>query len=131
MHKPIDREALFAAIDDDRTDAVSINALGDWFEENGDSNAAVCLRWVTRNGRRPSSYPRPSILGPYLWVRQEQQPIIEDPAAQIPEKLWLELKDNDETEAVASFKSYRSPRAAYVALVEAWRALGEPVADVT
>jgi hypothetical protein len=124
------REALLAALDADRGDAISINALGDWFEENGDQPAAACLRWVTRNARKPAHYPRQSDYGPFLWVRQGDQPIIDDRPAQLPEKLWLALKDNDEPHPVASFKSYQTARAAYLALVEAWRSLGEPVPDV-
>ena len=123
------REALLAALDADRADAVAQSALADWFEENGDQPAAACLRWAARNRRRPGHYPRQSDYGAYLWVRQEPQPIIPDPPAHLPEKLWLELKGNDEPHPVASFKSYGTARSAYLALVQAWRALGEPVAD--
>src|SRR5438093_1562964 len=84
------------------------SVLADWFEEAGESAAAACLRWVTRNRRQPGFHPRPSIYGPFLWVRDEEHPIIADPPAHLPEKLWVALKDNDETEAVASFKSYRT-----------------------
>ena len=55
--------------------------------------------------------------------------IIDDAPAQLPEKLWLELKGNDEPHPVASFKSYRSARAAYLAAVAAWQALPEPLPD--
>src|SRR6516165_9564002 len=108
-----DREALLAALNVERGDAVSQNALADWFEEKGDSAAAACLRWVARNRRRPGHYPRASQYGHYFWELQEREPIINDPQAQLPAPLWRQLQNNDEKEPVASFKSYQSPRAAY------------------
>jgi hypothetical protein len=124
------REALLAALDADRADGVAQSALADWFEESSDQPAAACLRWAARNRRRPGHFPRQSDYGAYLWVRQEEKPIFPDPPAHLPERLWVELAGNDEPHPVASFKSYATARAAYLALVEAWRALGEPVADV-
>jgi hypothetical protein len=124
------REALFAALDADRGDAVSQNALADWFEESGDAPAAACFHWVARNRRRPGHYPRASKYGHYFWELQEREPILNDPQAQLPAPLWHQLRGNDEKEPVASFKSYQSARSAYADLVEAWRSLREAVPDV-
>jgi hypothetical protein len=44
--------------------------------------------------------------------------------------LWLEIGDNDEPHPVGSFKSYQSPRAAYLALVAGWKRLGRAVPEM-
>jgi hypothetical protein len=124
------REALLTSLDADRDDAVSQNALADWFEEKSDAAAAACFRWVARNRRRPGHYPRATQYGHFFWELQEREPIINDAEAQLPAPLWRQLKDNDEETEVASFKSYQSARAAYADLVEAWRSLREAVPDV-
>ena len=124
------REALFAALDAEAADAVAQNALADWFEENGELSAAACLRWVARNRRRPGHYARPTGYGHAFWEMQEREPILNDPPAQLPPPLFRQLGDNDEKHPVASYTSYPSPRAAYAALLAAWKALGQDFPDV-
>jgi uncharacterized protein (TIGR02996 family) len=123
-------EALLSALDADRGDVVSQAALADWFDEQGDAQAAECLRWVVRNRRRPGHYPAQDTYGSYFWELQEPAPLLNDPPAQLPEALWNAVGDNDEPHPVGSFKSYGSPQAAYRALVAGWKRLGRPAGDV-
>jgi hypothetical protein len=120
------REALFTAFDSDRGDRAALGALADWYEEHGEIDAAACLHWALALGRRPGFNERQQVYGQYFWVRQDEHPILDDPQAQLPEMLWEQLTDFDEPHSVASFKSYRSARAAFTALLAAWKA-GKPV----
>jgi hypothetical protein len=115
------REALFLALEADAADRVVQAALADWFDEHGDTAAAACLRWLAARGRRPGFNSIQQTYGKFFWELDDRKPIINDPPAQLPGPLWQALRDNDEPHPVASFKSYRSARAAYLALLEAWR----------
>lgn len=121
---------LFATLEESPADPVCLSALADWSEERGDSEAADCLRWAVRNGLRPGRVRGESPYGNFFWERKEQTPILNDPLAQLPEQLWLAVGDNEERHAVGSFKSYRTARAAYLALLTAWRRIGGEVKDL-
>ena len=82
MRDELVRDALLAALDAEHDDAVSQAALADWYEEHGDPPAAACLRWLARDRRRPFYYPRPGDNGPFLWIMQEDDPIVADALAQ-------------------------------------------------
>lgn len=122
------RDALFDALEADAGDAVSLAALADWSEEQGDDAAAACLRWLAGQGRRPFYFPRPGDRGPFLWILRDDEPLVKDEAAQLPPALWRELKGNDEPGEVASYKSYRTARLAYLAAVGAWPLAPQPTA---
>src|SRR5437660_18129 len=101
-------ETLYESLVQSQNDWQVRSVLADWFEEAGEQGAAACRRWVARNRRRPGFHPRPSEYGPFIWVLQADQPIIEDPPAHLPEALWQPLTGNGEPHPVASFKSYRT-----------------------
>jgi uncharacterized protein (TIGR02996 family) len=123
------RDALLGALDAKPDDAVTLAALADWFEERGETAAAACLRWAARNGRRPGFNPWQFTYGRFYWVRRGRRPIIDDEPAQLPAALWDGLDAHDEGRPVKSFKSYKSARLAYLALILAWEGLRRPVAD--
>jgi hypothetical protein len=129
MSEDVIREGLLAALDRALDDPVAPAALADWFEERGDATAAECLRWLVRNGRRPGCYEEQTLYGKFVWIRLEASPILNQPEAQLPERLWEALTGNDEPYQVLSFKSYQSIRRAFLALIEAWKRVGGPVAD--
>ena len=122
-------EGLLAALDGVPEDPMARAALADWFEEHGDGPATECLRWTVRNGRRPGASKSLRDYGMVFWERLER-PLLNDPPAQLPEDLWLALGDNGEPHQVGHFKSYQSPRHAYLALLEGWKRLGRPVPDL-
>jgi hypothetical protein len=105
---------------DYRADPASLAALADWHDENNQPASAECLRWALLEGRRPGFNPRQTTYGRYFWGRQEPHPILDDPPAQLPDPLWLALKNNDVPLPVGSFKSYPTARAAWLALLAAW-----------
>jgi hypothetical protein len=115
------RDALFSALESNRGDRVSLSALADWFEEQGEPDARECLRWVVAAGRRPGFNEHQQTYGKCFWERESPHPILNDPPAQLPEPLWLALLENDEPHAVASFKSYKTARAAWLALLAGWK----------
>jgi len=115
-----DESAFFGALEQDHADAVTLQALADWYDEHDDPVAAACLRWVARHGGRVGKAAG-GYYGDYFWELQEPHPIRNDPPAQLPATLWRALKDNDEPHAVGSFKSYRSATLAYKALLAAWK----------
>lgn len=123
MSDPASRDALLAALEHSPEDTVTVNALADWYEEQGDDAAAACLRWAARHGRRPGYNPGQRNFGKFFWEREEATPIIDDPPAQLPESLWLALAGNDEKYPVYSFKSYRTIRVALADLIAAWKLL--------
>lgn len=114
------RDALFATLESQRDDPITLAALADWFEEHDDAGAAACLRWVARNGRRPGFNSCQVNYGRYFWELQGPEPILDDPRAQLPAGLWIALEGYDEARPVNSFKSFASVRLAYFALLLAW-----------
>src|SRR5262249_23221406 len=115
------REALYRALDADPADALALGALADWCEEQGDLAASACLRRLLRQRLRPGRKFTGSPFGDYFWEHDGTPPILDDPRARLPRALWQALAGNGERRAVVSFKSYVSPRAAYEALLAAWR----------
>jgi uncharacterized protein (TIGR02996 family) len=120
------REALFRALETETADRVAQAALADWFDEHGDASAAGCLRWLLKQRRRPGRAPHQPTYGKFFWELEAEEPIINDPPAQLPGPLWEALRDNDEPHPVGSFKSYRTARAAYIALLAAWKRAPAP-----
>jgi hypothetical protein len=115
---------LFAALEEQPGDLVALAALADWYEEHGDADAVACLHWAARRERRPGLNPHQTTFGKFFWEREDPDPIINDPPAQLPGPLWLAVGDNDEPHAVGSYKSYKTAEAAYRALIEGWKRIG-------
>jgi len=115
---------LFAALEEREPDPTAQAALADWYEEHGDAEAAACVRWLARRGARPGVNEHQTIFGRFFWEREGPDPILNDPPAQLPERLWLAAGDNDEPHPVGSFKSYKTAEAAYRALLAAWKQIG-------
>jgi hypothetical protein len=118
------RDALFSALDTQRDDYLALAALADWFEENGETAAATCLHWVVRTRRRPGFNAAQMTYGRFYWELEGPSPIIDDPPARLPGPLWGALDAHDEGRPTVSFKSYKSARLAYMALVIAWESAG-------
>jgi len=117
-------DALYNALENSRGDPVTLSALADWFEEHDDLPAAACLRAAVDMGRQPGYNNHQFMYGKFFWELCEASPIINEPPAQLPRPLWEALPGNDEPHPVYSFKSYRTARFAYQALIAAWKLVG-------
>lgn len=117
-------DAFFVALEKERGDAVTLNALGDWYEEQGDAVAGSCFHAVARLAIRPGFSKGQTMFGKFYWVLDAPDPIITDPPAHLPKALWDALREYDEKYSVASFKSYQTARAAYEDLLRGWAEVG-------
>jgi hypothetical protein len=123
------REALFAALEADCADRATLSALADWSEENDDPDASAALRWLIRTGRRPGFNEHQFLFGKFFWSLEDPHPIMADPQALLPAILWHEIAGNDESKPVTSFKSFKTARLAYLALIAGWKRVRGAVPD--
>lgn len=132
--------AFYFALEESPGDPLTLQALADWFDEQGNAASAACLRWAVRTKRTPFHFERTGPLtvvgnewhdGWYWWVKEHPQAGADwgYPAeCQLLSRLWKHLRHSfDYTPSV--FKEYPSVRAAYEALLAAWP-LAQPVESV-
>jgi uncharacterized protein (TIGR02996 family) len=131
LHDPL--SAFYDALDQTpEEDRVTLLALADWYEEQGEPEAAECLRWTVRQGLSPFCYQRDGggvtvssdawHDGWFWWSVDEPSQTSDwghDPACRLPRALWQKLRHTFNYDP-AVFKEYRTRRAAYEALLEAW-----------
>jgi uncharacterized protein (TIGR02996 family) len=140
MSEPDPPAALYLTLDENPGDHVTLLALADWYEEQGQAGCAACLRWTVRNALYPFHYSRDLLKkngsdwheGWYWWA-------LDDPYAgadwghplhcRLPLKVWHRLQHGF-TWTPLVFKEYPTLRAAYEALLEAWPRVGPLGADV-
>lgn len=90
--------------------------LADWYEDNGRSDLAECLRWVSSHKKRP--YHGSSKV--FTWFNADRiQPGLGDPESDIPEAVYQLLTGGQE---IADHKVFPSMHAAEEALQNAWLA---------
>jgi hypothetical protein len=124
-------EALYLALDELPGDPVTTRALADWYEEQGNEEAAECLRWAVERERWPFQYRSSAGLsvasqdwgdGWFWWAVEDRSYGREwgHPAScRLPAALWEHLPHTF-TYGPAVFKEYPTLRAAYEALFAAW-----------
>src|SRR5258708_24558934 len=62
MTEPTGPDALYLALDEAPDDSVTMRALADWYEEQGDLSTAECLHWAVERKRCPFRYHKGSGL---------------------------------------------------------------------
>ncbi len=120
---------LYLALEEASADAVTLQALADWFEEHGNARSAGCLRWAVAGGRTPFRYHHSAPLryhyegwhdGWYWWVTEAELLSWGHPrTCRLPHRLWHCLPHSG-AYLPATFKQYPTARAAYEALLDAW-----------
>lgn len=127
--------AFYLALEENPGDTVTLQALADWFEEQGEGDRAACLRWVVRKGYCPFRYsPKAKLVvsstafrDGWFWWGRELQDYARDwghPATcHLPRKLWARLKHSFAHEP-SVYKDYPTARAAYEALLAVWPLVG-------
>jgi uncharacterized protein (TIGR02996 family) len=134
--------AFFLSLDERPGDHVTLLALADWYEEQGQSNNANCLRWTVRNAVYPFRYRRDGGLtvsteswhdGWYWWAYNDTHygkdwghPL----HCRLPLHVWNRLRHNFNY-APSVVKQYPTLRDAYEAMFEAWPLVGPLAANST
>jgi uncharacterized protein (TIGR02996 family) len=135
MSAPNPLSAFYAALDENPADHVTLLALADWYEEQDQSPAAECLRWLASHGYRPFLYRVNGGLtvssevwhdGWFWWAVDEPYHARDwghPPNCRLPRLVWLKLRHTFNYEP-AVFKEYSSRQAAYEALIDIWPLIG-------
>jgi uncharacterized protein (TIGR02996 family) len=131
-------DAFYLALDESPGDPVTTLALADWYEEQGNSRAADCLRWAAENARWPFQYRKGGPVkvfsqkfheGWYWWAVADSSADLDWGAeadwghpreCRLPRPTWERLKYISPGYQPSVFKEYPSRRAAYEALFDAW-----------
>lgn len=122
---------FYLALEESPGDVVTLLALADWYDEQGDPDAAGCLRWVVRLGKWPFRYHQaagpPQRGGP--WREGWWWWAIDGPSASVdwglpaacllPPAVWQRMVHGFPYRP-AVFKEYATVRDAYEALIDAW-----------
>jgi uncharacterized protein (TIGR02996 family) len=140
MPDPNPLAALFLSLDATPGDHVTLLALADWFEEQGQPEKAACLRWTIRNNLRPFRYTRDGSVtkksndwndGWYWWARADPyigqgwgHPL----HCRLPYQVWEKLHHTFTYDPLV-VKQYPTQRDAYEALLDAWPRVGPLGAD--
>jgi uncharacterized protein (TIGR02996 family) len=123
--------AFYLSLDQAPDDQVTLLALADWYEEQGDTQAAACLRWTVRRGLSPFRYRVGGAVtqsgqewhdGWFWWTVDEPYFLDDwrfDITCRLPRPLWAQLRHSFAYEP-GVFKQYPTRRSAYEALIEAW-----------
>jgi hypothetical protein len=123
-------ESFYLALEETPGDPVSLLALADWHEEQGNDSAAACLRWTVEQKRYPFLYRRGSLHmvshdwhDGWFWWGVENERYGGDwghPGhCLLPRALWRHLRHSFDY-APSVFKEYATVQAAYEALLDAW-----------
>ena len=105
-------ESLTRSPDDWPTRAV----LADWYEEHGHQRITDCIRWMHTHKKRPYR----SAGGNFCWFNVKRVTSTSDPESDIPESVYLLLKQQETIQLV--FRTYSSLRAADEDFYAAWQA---------
>ncbi len=135
MAEPDPLTAFYLSLDESPGDAVTVLALADWYEEQGQPDSARCLRWAVRGMLYPFRYRRGALArngkdwhdGWFWWALDdpyEGQAWGHPLHCRLPLRVWNRLRHGFKYEPRV-FKEYPSQRAAYEALLEAW-SLADP-----
>jgi hypothetical protein len=134
MAEPDPLDAFFLTLDEAPGDAVTLQALADWYEEQGQPDSARCVRWAVRCTYYPFRYCEGALKksgkdwhdGWYWWALDDPydgrgwgHPVY----CRLPRLVWNRLRHGFAYEP-RIFKEYPTQRAAYEALLEAWPQLG-------
>jgi len=123
--------AFYLALEDEPHDAVTLQALADWYDDQGDADAAACLRWAVRRGLGPYRYRKGAGLtiasegwhDGWLWWATDDPDFGRDwghpPSCRLPSAVWKRLRHTFGYPP-AVFKEYPTSREAYEALIDAW-----------
>jgi uncharacterized protein (TIGR02996 family) len=109
-------DALYAALDQDPTDALARVALADWYEEQGDTLAAQACRWILEKGKRPYDYG--DGRGWRWWCRHLGGRMDYD---DLPEPLFRMIPQTPSNDLPDQKRVFPSRRAAEEALIAAFR----------
>jgi hypothetical protein len=123
------QSALYTALEQNPSDAVTLLALADVYEEVEDLNAAECLRWTVQRKKRPFRYDPDQRMkvtytgwhkGWYWWARLGDGYHWGHPVAcRLPITVWRQLSHTFKYNPRV-FKEYPSLRQAYEALYQIW-----------
>lgn len=129
MSGPDPLEAFYLALEESPGDRATLLALADWHDEQGDTNAATCLRWVVSRGRCPFRYRMGAIRanspyfhdGWYWWTVEDRHGSDwgHTSECRLPRKLWQHLRHSFDFDPLVC-KQYATVRDAYEVLLEAW-----------
>jgi uncharacterized protein (TIGR02996 family) len=115
-------------------DPVTLLALADYYEEQGQPDKAACVRWSLRRQRHPFEFrsdlpdlPDPVRKSPafkdcwFWWARDGGYGADwgHPQSCRLPEKVWEKLKNLFETKPLV-VKHFPTVQAAYEALFEVW-----------
>jgi hypothetical protein len=128
-------DSFYLALDENPGDLLTVQALADWYEENGEANAASCLRWLAVRERWPFRFQKEggpvTIAAARTWNDGWFWWAVEDPwtgydwghpeQCRLPQGLWDRLRHGF-THQPRVFKEYPTRRAAYETLFTAWPA---------
>src|SRR5262245_9864058 len=122
---------FYHALKETPGDPVTLLALADWFEDNGQPDSASCVRWTLRRKRFPFEFHRneggllndsPTWHDGWFWWTTSEiygsdwgHPV----TCRLPTDLWKRLK-NHLPHDVSVMKHFPSLQAAYEALFDAW-----------
>jgi len=121
--------ALYKAIEEKPLDSVSILALADWYEEQGQTEAAAALRWLAEQKKTPYRYIYQEELkvhfdqwksGWYWWATDAEGHDWGHPdSCVLPHKLWSKLTHAFEYNPLV-FREYPTIQGAIDAFIRAW-----------
>jgi hypothetical protein len=122
--------ALFAELEANPGDTLTLNALADWFEENDQAKPAECVRWLAEAGKVPFHYTEESDIihhfegwkvGWYWWTTANERRGWGYPkACRLPRTLWSRMTHTFDYDPKV-FKEYPTVRGAIEAVIAAWK----------
>ena len=121
--------ALYAELEANPDDTLTLHALADWYEENDQSKPAECVRWLAEMGKLPFHYSDEADvihhyekwkIGWYWWTTAGERKGWGYPkGCRLPRTLWGRMKHTfDYSPRV--FKEYPTVRGAVEAVIAAW-----------
>jgi uncharacterized protein (TIGR02996 family) len=122
--------ALYAALEADPADTVTLLALADWFEEHDQDKPAECVRWLAETGKVPYRYTDEADIlhhfdkwkdGWYWWTTASERKGWGYPKdCRLPRALWGRMKHTFDYDPRV-FKEYPTVRGAIEAVIAAWK----------
>lgn len=130
MLGPDPLDAFYLALEESPGDIPTLLALSDWLDEQGDANAADCIRWSAARKRRLFRYRAGSLSvagmdwhdGWFWWANADSRFGADwghPEECRVPHGLWLRLRHGHDAPPLV-FKEYATVRQAYEALIAAW-----------
>lgn len=127
-------DGFYLALDEKPSDLHTILVLADWYDDQANTTASSCLRWLSRRSLFPYKYrksdSRLNVHGPswnddWVWWCHEGQ--TQDGwgyprTCRLPRDLWV-LLPHHFAYPPSVFKEYPTRRQAYEALFSAWAML--------